>query len=769
MGRQSLPRKEKTVSLDEKIPVTEQDCKITLAQKMAEMDDRMRDFLARLQASGRTYQTEKIEEAYAYARDLHAGQLRQSGDPYISHPLAVAEIVAELELDTDSICAALLHDTVEDCSDRTNLGEIRSRFGENVALIVDGLTKIVQMQIEDKEEAHIENIRKMLLAMSKDIRVIFIKLCDRLHNMRTLGAKSPEKQRTIALETMYIYAPLAHRLGMQRIKLELENISLSYLDPVGYAEVHDAIDSRYGQNRDLLVQAREKIEEKLAENHIHFTVEGRIKSVYSLYRKMYGNNKTIDEIYDFYALRVIVETELECYTVLGLVHELFKSVPGRFKDYISTPKPNLYRSLHTSVISRGGIPFEIQIRTEDMHRVAEFGIAAHWKYKSGVSASSEVDEKLSWIAKLIETEDSTRDPDEFLHAFKTDIFHDETFVFTPKGDCISLPLGSTVIDFAYAIHSAVGNKMVGAKINGMIVPITSVPENGQIVEILTSSSTKGPSRDWIKIVKTSEARNKIRQWFKKERRAENIEVGFAEVDRELCRVGRPFTEAERLEIVTNVARRLGIQEANDLYNTLGYGGLHMTKIAGRLRDEFDRVVKAPVQEPLQASQVKTVEKPKNLKSNSGIVVDGERGCMVKCAKCCNPLPGDDIIGFITKGFGISIHKKDCPNVLAGLANEEQRDRWVSASWEVDPVVSAALYEATIQIIADNSITLIADVTGALADMKVAIMQINAQKRPDDSQTIQLTVGCKNVAHFRSIVSRLQAISAVRAINRGLTR
>ncbi|MBQ8174789.1 MAG: bifunctional (p)ppGpp synthetase/guanosine-3',5'-bis(diphosphate) 3'-pyrophosphohydrolase [Clostridia bacterium] len=759
------------MSIEEKISsaTEEQVASPSFADKMAEMDARMRDFVAHLQTKNKTYRTDKLEAAYLYARDLHAGQLRQSGDPYISHPLAVAEIVASLELDTDSICAALLHDTVEDCADRTNLDEIRMRFGTEVAALVDGLTKIVQMKVEDKEEAHIENIRKMLLAMNKDIRVIFIKLCDRLHNMRTLGAKSPEKQRTIALETMYIYAPLAHRLGMQRIKLELENISLSYLDPVGYAEVHDAIDSRYGQNRDLLVLARKKIEEKLTENHIHFTVEGRIKSVYSLYRKMYGSNKSIDEIYDFYALRVIVETELECYTVLGIVHELFKSVPGRFKDYISTPKPNLYRSLHTSVISRGGIPFEIQIRTEEMHRVAEFGIAAHWKYKSGASAGADVDEKLSWIARLIETEDSTRDSDEFFHAFKTDIFHDETFVFTPKGDCISLPLGSTVIDFAYAIHTAVGNKMVGAKINGMIVPITSVPENGQIVEILTSSGTKGPSRDWIKIVKTSEARSKIRQWFKKERRTENIEVGFAEIDRELSRIGRPFTDAERLEIVTNVARRLGIQEANDLYNTIGYGGLPMSKIAGRLRDEFDRVVKAPAPEPMQASQVKTVEKPKNLKSNSGIIVDGESGCMVKCAKCCNPLPGDDIIGFITKGFGISIHKRDCPNAVEGQANEEQKDRWVSASWEFDPVAATALYEATIQIIADSSITLIADVTGALADMKVAIMQINAQKRPDDSQTIQLTVGCKNVAHFRSIVSRLQGISAVRAVNRGLTR
>ena len=742
----------------------------TNTEQAGDMDLRFATLLERLRNGNKNYDLDKIAAAYHYAASLHEGQLRLSGEPYISHPLAVAEILADLELDTDSICAALLHDTVEDCSDRTNLDEITSRFGEEVSMLVDGVTKIVQMKIEDKEEAHIENIRKMLLAMHKDIRVIFIKLCDRLHNMRTLKAKSPEKQRVIALETMYIYAPLAHRLGMQRIKLELENICLSYLDPVGYAEVHEAIDSRYGQNRDLLVQAREKIEEKLTENRINFTVEGRIKSVYSLYRKMYNNNKSIDEIYDFYALRVIVETELECYTVLGIVHELFKSVPGRFKDYISTPKPNLYRSLHTSVISRGGIPFEIQIRTREMHRVAEYGIAAHWKYKSGEKAGKDVDEKLAWVARLIEAEDSTQDPDEFLHTFKTDIFHDETFVFTPKGDCISLPLGSTVIDFAYAIHTAVGNKMIGGKINGMIVPITSIPENGQIVEILTSSAAKGPSRAWLKIVKTGEARNKIRQWFKKERRTENIEVGREEVEKELRRCGRPYTEAEQTEIVTNVARRMGIQEANDLYNTIGYGGLSITKIAGRLRDEFDRVVKDDTpQEPMQVSQVKTVEKPKNLKNNSGIIVDGASGCMVKCAKCCNPLPGDDIIGFITKGFGISIHKKDCPNAVEGQKNAENADRWVSASWEETIIHTTAVYEAIIQIIADQSITLIADVTGALAEMKVSIMQINAQQRPDETQTIQLTVGCKNVGHFRSIVSRLQAIPAVRAVTRGHAR
>ena len=420
------------------------------------MYEEMQLLLKNLEKSERKYDLEKLTRAYDYAAGLHEGQFRLSGEPYISHPVAVATIVASLGLDTDSICAALLHDTVEDCSDKTSLDTISNMFGSDVAMLVDGLTKIMQVQVADKEEAHIENIRKMLLAMNKDIRVIFIKLCDRLHNMRTLDAKKEERQRAIALETMYIYAPLAHRLGIQKIKQELENLSLYYLDRVGYDEIRTEIDKKYGQNRDFLEDAKAHIEEKLTENKIDFALEGRVKSVYSLYKKMYSLNKAFDEIYDFYAVRIIVSSELECYTALGLVHEMFKSVPGRFKDYISTPKPNLYRSLHTSVIGRSGIPFEIQIRTREMHEEAEYGIAAHWKYKSGEKADGNIDDKLRWISQLLESDENTRDPDEFIHSFKTDIFHDETFVFTPKGDVISLPFGSTTIDFAYAIHSAVG-------------------------------------------------------------------------------------------------------------------------------------------------------------------------------------------------------------------------------------------------------------------------------------------------------------------------
>ena len=721
-----------------------------------------------LRATGKNYDTEKIQRAYEYADKLHEGQFRASGEKYISHPIAVAEIVAGLELDTDSICAALLHDTVEDCSDKTDLGDIKKHFGEDVALLVDGLTKIVQLRVEDKEEAHIESLRKMLLAMSKDVRVIFIKLCDRLHNMRTLSAKSDEKQRTVALETMQVYAPLAHRLGMQRIKHELENVSLKYLDPFGYEEVQTHIEEKYGQKLGLIENLRQKIDSKLTDNKIDFTLEGRIKSVYSIYKKMYNQNKSFDEIYDFYALRIIVNTELECYTVLGIIHEMFKSIPGRFKDYISTPKPNMYRSLHTTVIGRDGVPFEVQIRTWEMHHVAEYGVAAHWKYKSGERSKEDMDKKLEWIAKRIETEDGTRDPDEFMHAFKTDIFHDETFVFTPKGDVIALPQGSTVIDFAYSIHSAIGNKMVGARINGMIVPIDKVPQNGEIVEIITSNASRGPSRDWLKIVKTGEAKNKIRQWFKKEKREENILVGQSIVDAELKKFSKTYSDAQRLEIVTNVAHRIGVQSAEDLYNTIGYGGLAVSKITLKLHDEFDRIMKTEMTVQEVSVGDVTLKKTKNIRSNSGIIVDGEEGCQVKFAKCCNPLPGDSVIGFITKGYGISIHKRDCPNVISGLSNVETASRWVNAEWEVGADAGAGGYEALLQIYAYDTLGLIANVTMTLADMKVSILSINSQKKSDDTAIINLKISCKNIEHYKSIVSRLKGLENIKDVTRGFS-
>lgn len=724
-----------------------------------------------LESTGKTYNTEKIKKAYEYAKELHSGQFRKSGEEYINHPLAVAEIVAGLGLDTDSICAALLHDTVEDCSEKTDLDKIRKLFGDSVAELVDGLTKLVQIPFEDKEDEHMENLRKMFFAMAKDIRVIFIKLADRLHNMRTLDAQEESKRRRIALETMHVYAPLAHRLGMQKIKQELENLALSYLDPIGYDEVRDDISKKYGQNRGFIDNIKKSITEYLKENGLDVTIEGRVKSVYSIYRKMYQQNKNFDEIYDFYAVRIIVNTVAECYSALGYIHEMYNSIPGRFKDYISTPKANMYSSLHTTVIGRDGIPFEVQIRTWEMHHIAEYGIAAHWKYKSGDRTKEDIDKKLEWIAKLVEDESTTADHDDFLEAIKIDIFQDETFVFTPKGDVVNLPQNSTCIDFAYHIHSAVGNRMVGAKVNGMIVPIDRELQNGEIVEILTSSSAKGPSRDWLNIVKTSEAKAKIRQWFKKEKRDENIAEGKNAFISELKHYGRSYNDEQFEKITENVAARCGMNNAAELFNMLGYGGLSISKISVRIRDEFDKIVTPPQEaEPItDASRIQTVQKPYSRGSYNGVAVDGLDGCQVKFAKCCNPLPGDNIIGFITKGYGISVHKCDCKNALASM--KDNPDRFVRVEWRKTSGggdASGGQYEAVMRIFAEDRISLLADITSALADMRVSIMQINTQSKNGGQVIISIGVACKNLDHYMSIVSRMKNIKGVYSVERGYT-
>ncbi len=722
-----------------------------------------------LEESDTAYDVEKIRAAYDLAVRVHDGQFRQSGEPYVTHPISVAVSVVELGLDTDAVCAALLHDTLEDCPDAVCYDALRRDFGEDVATIVDGVTKIRHISIEDREEEQIENIRKMMLATSKDIRVIIVKLCDRLHNMRTLeGKKNEDRQRAISLETMYVYAPLAHRLGMQRIKLELENLALLYLDPIGHDEIVQSVNRRFGISRDVLVSARRRIEEKLTESAIPFTVTDRIKSVYSLYRKVFELGKPFEDIYDFYALRIIVDTVEECYTVLGLVHEMFTSIPGRFKDYISMAKPNGYRSLHTTVMSRDGIPFEVQIRTKEMHRMAEFGIAAHWRYKSGGKLDPNADAQLAWIAKIIEADDSVRDPDEYIHSFKKNIFSEQKFVFTPKGDVISLAQNATVIDFAYAIHTAVGNKMVGAKINGVIVPIDRVPQTGDVVEILTQNN-HGPSRDWLSVVTTAEARNKIRQWFKKERRPENILVGKEAVDKELARLGHALTEAEAAEIVANVAKRLGMQNTEDLYNTIGYGGLPISRITVKLRDESARVLRAQSTPDAEAADEAVLaavgEKSHSVKKDGGIIVDGASGCLVKFAKCCNPLPGDPVIGFVTKGFGVSVHKRDCPNAIAGVSDPSQADRWLSAHWE-SRAAATSMYEAAVTVVTVDKIGVLAEISAALADMRVPVLAINVAPSKDGKGHIHLTVGCRDIEHYNSIVSRLRSLSSVLSVYRG---
>jgi guanosine-3',5'-bis(diphosphate) 3'-pyrophosphohydrolase len=715
------------------------------------------------------YDLEKITRAYLLAEKAHTGQKRISGEAYIVHPISVATIVADLMLDTDSICAALLHDTVEDSGGIVDLNVIKKEFGQEVADLVDGVTKLIHIPFETKQDESIENLRKMFLAMSKDIRVIFIKLADRLHNMRTLCYRDENKQRSIALETMHVYAPLAHRLGIQKIKQELETLALQYLDPIAFEEIRQLIQKRIAENEGFLARANEMVAEALKEQGINFRLESRIKSIYSIYRKMYNQNKAFDEIYDFYAIRIIVKTEMECYTSLGVIHEQFNSMPGRFKDYISTPKPNLYRSLHTTVIGHDGIPFEVQIRTEEMHEIAEYGLAAHWKYKSGDQTKKDADEKYKWLRTLLETEKDLVDADEFLRPLKIDMFDDETFVFTPKGDVVSLPAGSNTIDFAYAIHSAVGNKMVGAKVNGKIVPIDYVLENGQIVEIITSSASKGPSRDWLKLVRSAEARNKIKQFFKKEMRSENIIIGKNEVDKELRRYGRPFTEAQKEEIVKNVAERMSMADTEDLYNNIGYGGLSVSKIASKLRDEFERVVN-PItpEDTLQKAQEvqKKLERKTVIPKAQSVIIDSVKGCAVKFAKCCNPLPGDAIIGFITKGFGISIHKYDCENVVAGLKRPEDKDRWVVASWaESVEKQQFGDFEASLNIYASYSQKLIADVTLALSDMKVAIVSIKARENGDD-MILQVVLKCSNIEHLKNIIKNMKKLSGVRDVARG---
>ena len=726
----------------------------------------------KLYETGKKYDVEKIKRAGEYAEALHEGQFRVSGEPYISHPVAVAEIVIDLGLDTNSICAALLHDTVEDCSDKTDLAEIAKRFGDEVALLVDGLTKIPMVNVEDKEEAQIENIRKMLLAMSKDVRVIFIKLCDRLHNIRTLDAKPEEKRRATALETMHVYAPLAHRLGMRKLKHELEDRCIFYLDPIGYEQIENYTRTLYYEHESILEDLQNQIRQRLAENDIKCELTGRIKTIYSIYRKMNDQLKNFDEIYDYYAMRIIVDTESECYTALGIVHEMFSSIPGRFKDYISIPKANMYRSVHTSVIGSGGVPFEVQIRTWEMHQVAEYGVCAHWKYKSGEGTRSrdEVDKKLEWISKLIETESNTTDPDEFFNALKTDVFQDDTFIFTPKGDIINLAQGSTVIDFAYAIHSGVGNSMVGAKINGKIVPIYHVPKTGDILEIITSSSSKGPSRDWLKIARTSSARSKIRSFFKKEKRAENIVAGKNIVDNEFKRFAPSSTEQQRADTVSVVSQRMGYMSAEDLYNDLGYGGLSYSKIDTKIRDEYERsfgkVDEATRGDDISVDQIK-LSTPKNIKSNGGVIVDGLEGCLVKFAKCCAPLPGDSIIGYITRGHGVSVHNSECQNIVSSRANPENDGRWVSVHWADEKENQRELYEAQLGIMVHDRSGILSEIVSALSDMKVQLLQINTNNVNESEILISLKISCKNLDHYRSIVSRLRSIEGVYDIRRGM--
>ena len=715
------------------------------------------DLLAALRASDKVYDLDKIERAYQVADKAHGGQVRKSGDPYISHPLSVAIILVGMGMDTDCICAALLHDVVEDTA--VSLDDLRRSFGEDVAIMVSGVTKLTNMPLSTKEEQQAENIRKMLLAMNEDIRVILIKLADRLHNMRTMQYQSPDKQRSKSHETMEIYAPIAHRLGIRSVKDELEDLAMRYLDPVAYKEIEDQLDMTKGQREQFIRDVQARILERFDEFGLHPHIEGRVKSIYGIYRKIYVKGKSFEEIYDIYAVRLIVDTTTECYNALGLIHDMFTPIPNRFKDYISTPKPNQYQSLHTSVLDHG-VPFEVQIRTWDMHYTAEYGIAAHWKYKAGISKGDvKSDKQLEWIRKIIESQQEAEGED-LMRNIRTDLSSDDVFVFTPKGDVKTLPAGSTIIDFAYAIHTAVGNRMTGAKVDGRIVPLSYELKTGEIVEVLTAKNGTGPKRGWLEIAKTSEARNKIRGWFKRERRDENIASGKAIVEQEFKRNQIRFdTDEEYLAFMDELVKRQHKESLDDFYAAIGYGGLVLSHLMPRIKDAYAKQASNFAERELE----KLKKAPLITKNGAPVIVEGiGNNCPVKMAKCCNPLPGDDIVGFITRGYGVSVHKRDCANAQASLRDVAQRERWIKVRWAPEAQVD---FRASIQIIATNRDGLAADVALAIANMRVPLHEISARGLKNGNAEVLLTISTQGKEHLETICQKLGKIHGVISVER----
>ena len=734
------------------------------AEKPAVLDpDRMFEALEeKIRESGHNMDLGRIRAAYETARMAHSGQKRKDGSPYVTHCVAAAEITVEMGLDEDSIIAALLHDVIED----TNLThtDIARQFGEPVADIVEGVTKLTRVQYTSKEDEQMENLRKMLMAMAKDIRVILIKIADRLHNMRTMAYQTPEKQRAKSLETMEIYAPIAHRLGMQRAKWELEDLSLQYLDPAGYAEITRSLDEKMPVLEEFMSSMEAKIHKRLDAEGIEATIYCRIKHVYSIYRKMYAQNLSMNGIFDLCAFRVIVDTIPDCYNVLGVIHDMFKPVPGRFKDYISTPKPNMYQSVHTTVIGSEGIPFEVQIRTWEMHHTAEYGIAAHWKYKMGEGSSavrSGDEDKFAWVRRLLESQQDS-DATDFFHNLKIDMFSDEVFVFSPKGDVINLPAGATPIDFAYSIHSDVGNHMVGATVNGRIVTYDYTLQNGDIVEIRTSKSAQGPSRDWLTMAKSGSARTKIKQWFKKERREENIIRGRSMLEDELRHQDLTLDKVLDEEIITPILKRLSFANVDDLYAAIGYGGVTAQRAANRLRDEVLRASsktdkKSVVDKVAEAAERREQNAQKQGKAVHGILVEGLSNCLVKFSRCCTPVPGDDIVGFITRGQGVSIHRCDCENYHQRLRQPENAGRWVNVSWAREITDS---YVTTIIISAKDRPALIMDIATVLNSLNAKVRNLSARDNTAGVGICTITLEVKNANELKYIMARLTSIPGV---------
>ncbi len=717
----------------------------------------------------RQYDLSKILSAYEVANKMHDGQKRTSGEPYISHPLAVAFILLELGMDTDTICAAILHDVVEDTD--YSIEELYRHFGNDIAALVDGVTKLKNLPINTntKEEQQAENVRKIILAMSEDIRVIIIKLCDRLHNMRTLACRPEEKRRQTAHETMNIYAPLAHRLGIRAVKEELEDLAFQYLDPYAWTEIENLLEKSKDERDEFIQTIKGRIAQRLQQDFDPVpTIEGRVKSLYGIYKKLYIDGKNFEQIYDKYAVRIIVNTVTECYNVLGIIHDLFTPIPNRFKDYISTPKPNMYQSLHTTVIGRESIPFEVQIRTWEMHHTAELGIAAHWKYKEGIQGKDKFENRLAWIRQIIEAQQESDDVEEIVRTIKNDLAPEDVYVFTPKGDMISLPIGSTIIDFAYAIHTQVGNKMMGAKVDKKMVPFDYKIKTGEIVEIVTSNAQNhGPNRAWLNMCRTNEAKSKIRSWFKKERREENIIQGKEELEREFRRNFIRVPEEDLADFLALDMKRHNCATLDDFFASIGYGGVLLSKIIQRLKDEYLKKyvnIQSPTtpQSVEEFNEKKKAQKPRS-RSSSGVMVDGIDNCVVKFSQCCNPLPGDDIIGFVTRGHGVSIHKKDCINYINQKDSEFNEGRWITVLWDNEESQAAdtsTYFKASLDILALNRMNLFADISALLASIRIPLHEVMARELKNGNSLISIIVGVASVEQLSGIINRLNKIEGV---------
>lgn len=715
----------------------------------------------KLKDSEKQYDTKKIFAAYEFANTAHTGQMRDSGEPYIIHPIAVACILLDLGMDTDTICAGLLHDVAEDTE--FSIEDISKKFGADVAMLVDGVTKLKKIPLLTKEEQTAENVRKILLAMSEDIRVMIIKLADRIHNMRTLKYRAQDKQRATALETMNIYAPIAHRLGIRSIKEELEDLSFMYLDPYAYEEIERLIATRKADRQRIIDSIMAKIRARLAQDFDkEFIIEGRVKSNYGIYKKIYRDGKEFDQIFDRYAVRIIVDTVNECYNVLGIIHDMFNPIPNRFKDYISTPKANMYQSLHTTVIGNEGSPFEVQIRTKEMHRTAEYGIAAHWKYKEGINTKyTKDDNRLAWVRQILETQQNTNDVEDIVRSIKSDLSTEDLFVFTPKGDMITLPNGANVIDFAYAIHTQVGHRMCGAKVDKKMVSLDHKLKTGEIVEIITNPNHT-PSRSWLKMCVTNEARSKIRTWFKRERREENIFEGRRTLETEFRRNLIRIPEDELEEFLSADMKKHNCETLDDFFAAIGYGGIQLSKLMQHLKTAYSK----RVQEKEMPEQQKVLEKVKesSVKNKSGVIVDGIPDCEIKFAQCCNPLPGDDIVGFVTRGHGISVHKTDCANYLGQMSNEAQRERWLAVRW-ANSSEENSYFKVTLDILATDRIGLLADISVELSNIRIPMHEATARELKNGNASVMVTISVAGVNQLNNVIQRLKKVPSVLSVDR----